>query len=322
MRPEDVLQYAETFALNSAVTEHQRRLLQTALVGLRQQALEGELAQFVHLPLLIYAALEGDEQAARPLAAATSLLFLGLDIFDDIADGDLPTHWANYRTSEINLAAATLLAAIPQLIIAELDAPPERLAAMQRTLAEGLLRMSAGQQRDLATAGSERVSVAEIEASVEMKTGEEVAMFARLAAQLAGASVETANIYAAMGRALGTGGQLSSDCYDIFTAAHSKDLANGTRTLPIALHLERQNGAERGVFLAMLDKARYDAAAQEEVRERLRAAGEMRCSAFVVETYCQRALRLLDQANPHEAARGELRALINSVSFFTKGDER
>ncbi len=131
-RTERVLAYAQGFALSHAVTPQQRRLLETALLGLRAQVGEQGVHPFVDLPLLVYAGLRGDDTPAFPLAAATSLLFLGLDIFDDIADGDLPVHWRGYRPAEINLAAATLLCALPQLALAELDAPAACRAAQPR----------------------------------------------------------------------------------------------------------------------------------------------------------------------------------------------
>ncbi len=320
-RTEEVLAEAEDFLFRHAVNEHQRRLFSTALVGLKAQSRELEYAVFLHLPLLVYAGLRGDDRPAIPLAATTSLLFLGMDILDDLADGDQPAHWAGYGAGEINLAAATLLCAIPQLAIAELDAPADCINAMQQRLAEGLLQMSAGQQRDLALAGSEEAGADEVQAILGTK-GEEMAIFAALAAHLAGATTEIVETCAALGRAIGTAGQLSSDCYDIFTDPDSRDLAHGTRTLPIALHLERQTGEERARFLALLDQAREDAGMREAVRQRLIASGEMRHCAFITEVYCQRAYRALEQMNPLEPARSGLRAMIDSVSFFPKGITR
>lgn len=168
-------------------------------------------------------------------------------------------------------------------------------------------------------AGSADISAAEVEASVAGKSGEQLATYASLAAQLAGAPSEVVTTYAAMGQAIGTAGQLASDCYDLFQASHSRDLANGTRTLPIALHLERHTGTERERFLMLLAQARHDKEAREAVRHCLRAAGELRRCAFVVEVYCQRALRALQQAQPLEPAGSGLRAMIDGMSFFPKG---
>ena len=316
----DVLAGAAGLIQRHAGTAHQCRLLMTALRGLQDPALDDPPLQLacVHLPLLVYASLRGDAAPAIPLAVVTALLHLGIDVFDDLADGDLPAHWAGHRPAEIHLAAATLFAALPQLALADLDAAPACRVAMQRALAGSLLRMSAGQQRDLALAGAATAGPDDIAASVDDKSGEELALFAALAAQLAGAPAALVRTYAALGHALGTGRQFAEDCYDLFTAPHSRDLASGARTLPIALYLERQTGEERARFLALLADARRDAAAQEAVRRCLRAAGVLRHCAVIVEVYCQRARRLLEEAAAGEPGRGGLQGMVDVVSFFPR----
>ncbi|MDQ4076715.1 MAG: polyprenyl synthetase family protein [Chloroflexota bacterium] len=316
-RRQDVLACAEALVRTQAEPD-QRQLLETALIGLQDPVLDDPplLLACVHLPLLVHAALVGDDAPAVPLAALLALLHLGIDIFDDLADGDLPAHWAGWHPSAINLAAATLLSALPQLALAELDAPSATLVAMQRTLAQGLMRMSAGQQRDLAMVGAYSVSAQDIEALVVAKSGEELALFAALAAQFAGMPSEVVAIAAALGRALGTGRQIAEDCYDLFTASHSRDLANGTRTLPLALYLARQRPEEAGSFLDLLAQARVDRVAQGVVRQRLREAGVLRHCAVIVEIYCQQARRLLAQLNAQEPGYRGLQAMISTVSFF------
>ena len=198
----------------------------TALIGLdeqvRAQAAETGGFPAIHLPLLVHGALSGDDAPAVPLAGATALVFLGADICDDLADGDMPAHWANHRPSAISLAATTLLAALPQRAIARLDAPPTTRDAMQAALAAGLLRMSAGQQDDLAMAGSANPDPQAVETSVAGKSGAEMETFAALAALLAGATPAVVASCAALGRAIGTGGQIASDCHDLFTATREQ----------------------------------------------------------------------------------------------------
>ena len=313
-----VLAKAQALVCRHACTDHQRRLLQIALIGLEVQSREMEAPAFTHLPLLVYCGLRGDHRPAISLAAITSMIFLGMDIMDDLADGDRPAHWVGHRPGEINLAAATLLCALPQLALAELDAPPDRLAIMHATLARGLLRVGAGQQRDLEMVDSADASADEVEAVLNAK-GEEMAIFAALAAHFGGASAERAEAYASLGRAIGIAGQLASDCYDLFTDSDSRDLMHGTRTLPIVLHLKRQVGEERVLFLALLERAREDVVVRGVVRERLRTAGELRHCALMVEVHCQRARRTLEQVSPMEPARTGLLAMIDGISFFPKG---
>jgi len=319
-RVQRVLERAGAFVESHAVTSGQRRSIGSALGRLRLAVVEDRdgscVWPFIHLPLLVYEGLCGTERPAVGLAVATTLLFLGLDLFDDVADGDWPAAAPDCSMAEVNLAAATLLCALPQLALAELDAPPPVLAAMQGTLARGLLRMAAGQQQDLASMGAIQVRSTDVEAAVIAKSGEEAAVFARLAAQLAQAPEHLAATWEELGRSLGAGSQLASDCYELFSDPEARDLAHGARTLPVALHLERLEGEERAAFLALLERARQDEASRDAVRARLRSDGQLRHCAFIVETYRQRALRLCEQANPLEPARSCLEAMIGGISFF------
>ena len=313
---EEVFAEVRSLVRRHAADEGQRHLLETALMGLEPHACRSEPVFFVELPLLVYGAIRGDARPAVPLAAAATLLFLGADIFDDLADGDRPVHWDGRSHAEITLAAANVLCALTPLALDALPAPPERKVAMQATLATGLLRMSAGQHSDVTVRQRNQTSAADIEAAVAGKSGEELAIFAALAAQFAAASGEQVEHYAAMGRALGTGAQLASDCYELFTDPESRDLVHGTPTLPIALHRERLGGAEREAFEALLVRARTDEAARGEIRRQLIAGGGLRMCAFIVETCRQGALRSLAFANPREPGAGALRELIGSISFF------
>ena len=187
------------------------------------------------------------------------------------------------------------------------------------TLSRALLKMSAGQLTDLSMNGRDEVRASEIERSVAAKSGEELSLFASLAAQFAGASAEIVSHYEAMGSEMGTAGQLASDCYDIFQAAHSKDLANGTRTLPIALYLEKASAWERRSFLELLDRSRKEDSCIKEIRGRLHEAGILKFCAFIIELHIQRALKELREAQALEPASGELGRLIEKISFFKKG---
>lgn len=317
----EVLDSAEKLALEQAFSVRQRRMINIAFSGLKRN--RETFPAFIHFPLLVYAALRGNIEPAIPLATATTLFFLGVDIFDDVADADLPKLlWDRFHDSEINLMAATFFFSFPQLAISRIELPAERIQQMQETLARGFLNMAAGQLADLSKAGSAQATVDEVEASVMAKSGEEFAMFALLSAHLAQSNTTLMKLCASFGRAYGVAAQLFSDCYDLFKASHSRDLASGTRTLPIAFHLETIKGQARKDFLLLLDRARTDPAAQKMVRNQLLATGQLRKCAFVVETYCQEALHLLSEMEALEPAAGLLRKKIQKVSFFSRKRER
>jgi len=307
---------AENFLKVQSLSRSQYQLFKCALDGLREDFQEEEIPPFIYLPRLVCAGLTGDAEIALPLSVATTLLFLGVDILDDLADGDLPSYWKGYQTSQIQLVSATLLSSLPQIAISELEVSETCRDALQRTLAQGLLRMSAGQYQDLSMNGKDNVSSQEVEASVAAKSGEELALFTALAAQFSGAPPDLVKVYTDMGRAIGTAGQLASDCYDIFQAEKSKDLANGTRTFPIALYLEKKTLEERKLFLDLLERAKESEGVVDMIRATLHSSGILRLSAFVVEVYCQRARTLLTAAAPRDIAVSGLEKFIQKNSFF------
>jgi len=305
-----VLDYAAAAARARMPTPEMASVLETALLGLAAHARRYQRAFFVELPLGICGGVRGETAPAVPIAAASGLLFLGLDTADDLTDGDLPAYWKGHSVADIQIVTLALLASLPQQIIDGLDAPGEIRARMQAAVARGILLMIAGQQRDVHTAGTSEVKGTSVESSVAAKSGEELALFASLAALFAGATSGQVEQYAAMGRALGTAAQLVSDCEDLFGAPHSKDLAAGTRTLPIALAIERLTGEARTGFVALLERARTDASAGAAVRQQLRDAGVLPPCVFYIEIHRQRALAALEAAAPREPYGARLRELI------------
>lgn len=306
-----------------AETELRQRILQ-AVDGLESQVEEEKaFLPFIQFPLTLYPALRGDLGPARSLAVAMTLLFLGIDILDDLADGDLPPHWKNVPESEIQLVAATLLSALPQLVISQLPVLPHIKAQMLAILSQGLLAMGGGQLHDLRGAGQEQIRPEDVERSVEHKSGEEGALIAMLSAAMAGASDAVIQKNGELGRAISTGGQLATDCYDLFQADVSKDLANGTRTLPIAIHLSRLEGPARKAFLAQLDEARTSDATRRLIQRELRTNGVLRLCAFIVEVYCQKARDILGELDIPAEAQQKMDRMIDHVSFFsTPHDDR
>ncbi|MDF5725499.1 MAG: polyprenyl synthetase family protein [Rhizonema sp. PD37] len=318
-RRQDVADEAKAFVKSYETTTLQSKVLATALSGLR--ALDYNRSKSfvpcVHLPLLVYAGVSGNDEQAVPLSVALSLLELGIDLLDNLADQELPLSWQGYSSSVIQLTATKFVCCLPQLALMDLDASTASLLTIQQMLAQGLLKIAAGQLQDLEFQESSHPNVEDVQASVLGKSGERRGMYAALAAQLAGASLETVEAYAEMGRSLGMVLQFTSDCTDIFTAAHSRDLANGTRTLPIALHLQQLQDTERASFLDLLAKAKVDLKARQEVQASLVQAGGLRRCAYYIEYFRQRTKQSLEIANPKEPALSWFKEIISNVSVLS-----
>jgi geranylgeranyl pyrophosphate synthase len=308
---------AEEFAMGCAATPEQQELLATAFRGrrdqIREERREPDDLDSIRLPLLVYAAVCGEEGPARSLAVAIAALWVGIDLLDDAMDGDLPAAWDRFHPTQATLAAATLISAVAPLALSSVDASPGTVIALHQILARGGLAMSAGQQRDVMLTRSATPTLDVVEAAIVGKTGDGMAMMTTLAARLAGATSAAIEAYAEMGRALGVAIQLHSDCYDIFAARESKDLIHGTRTMPIVWQLQRLRGAEREQFLTLLNRAETDHAARDSVREQLVEAGAIRGCAVAIDLYCLRAQQALARAHPLDPAGDALRRRIDET---------
>jgi geranylgeranyl pyrophosphate synthase len=302
-RRERVVRAVDEFVQRHATSANQRQLLETALHALRRRSEQHVFCPFVHLPALVYAGIRDDDEKSIQLGVVTSLLYLGFDLLDDIADGDVKGLWSTFRPAEVQLAAAGLLGAVPILAMGEIDAPSDTIVELQRTMARGLMRMADGQQSDIRLATSREATPSDVADAAVGKGGEEFALFATLAARLAGASEATVASYANFARALGTGLQLASDCQDLFFDQTSRDLRNGTRSFPIALYLDSTSGDSRTAILRLLDDCRVDEITQRTVRQQLRDAGIPWQTMVFVELHRRRALTALGQASPRTSIR-------------------
>jgi geranylgeranyl diphosphate synthase type I len=271
----------------------------------------------IQVPLMVHEAITGDDRPALPVAAACTLLFLGADLFDNVADRELPDHWHTRDSAEANLAAATLLAALPQLSVARLQeqgVPPARLWALAHLFAGTLLTMSAGQHEDLLfPQADEDVTLEACRGMIERKSGSEFALFAKAGAVLASADPCVTESYGAFGLCLGTAGQIASDLRDICNGGKSQDLTNGKRTLPIVFALSTLEEGTRERLRHLLAAARELPECHDEVRERLFAAGSVLYTGLMVKVYQLRAREYLAAASPREPAGRDLRTMLDQV---------
>jgi geranylgeranyl pyrophosphate synthase len=288
----------------------------------RAMALPGVPA--IQLPLLVHAAITGEERPAHPLAEACTLLYFGVDLFDNLIDDELSPSWDNRDPAEASLAATTLLAAAPQLALARLreyGVPPERLWELARLFSETLLAMSAGEHEDVLLTGRVDVRPEMCRGMIERKSGAEFALFAKAGAMLATEDEWVIEQYAALGRCLGIASQLRSDVWDLYGAEWSRDLINGKCTLPVVHALSTLQGEDRGRLLGLLGAARESAEHHDEVRTLLAATGSIRHTTLVIEVYLRRARDNLAATSPLEPAAQALRTLLDEVSLLATSDD-
>ena len=179
------------------------------------------------------------------------------------------------------------------------------------------MRMSAGQSRDLnpVVEGDPQQAAREVMGG---KSGAQFAMYAELAAQLAGAGDAATQSYAAYGAALAIAGQMESDLADVLDEA-SDDLRGGKVTYPIATALARLEGGDRDALVRLLGEARSDPTAQEAVRDRLQGSGALIQTALAIQVEVRRATSALDAADAHGPAADELRRMAREASVLPSG---
>ena len=313
---ENTMRIIYHYALDGAQSAQQRQILKTALIGLETDVRNEEFIPFLEVPLSIYSGIHGDEKPAYPLAAMTSLLFLGIDILDDLQDGDTPPHWQASEPSQRNLAAFTLLCALPQKMISEFEIPNSDKILLQKTLSEGFMKMGAGQLSDLGMTHHHTPNSEAVLNSVIQKSGFELGVFTHLACQFSGVQADAAEPFIQLGCHMGTAAQLSSDCYDLFEAEISRDLQHGTRTLPLVLHLEKLSAHDKEKFYHLLDQAQTDAGLRKTIQKELYQSGSVRHTAIIVELYCQKAHRALKDCNLSNLETNHLQKIIDHISFF------
>jgi hypothetical protein len=300
-----------------------RALLRVHLAVGRRQIDGAVPLACAELPLLVHAALAGTEAAAVPLAGACTLLYLGADLLDNVADDEVPAEWDGRSGAEMQLAASTYLAPLYQLALGRLETSAgidgARLWTLASLFRDALLEMSAGQHEDIRHGTGDDVTPEASRLTVERKSGAELALFAQAGAMLATDDVETAAHFAGFGRCLGAASQIGSDVADLWSDGASRDLTNGKRTLPVAHAIARAEGADRERLLALLARCRVEPAAHAEVRERLLDAGSVRYTALVIELFRQRALRYLERglhgARGADGAAAELREMLTELSL-------
>lgn len=320
-RAERVFAYLDALVGDLPAPRGHLDLLRFHLEEGRAQAAASPALPAIQLPFLAHGAIAGEEDPALPVAGASTLLYLGADLLDNLADHELPARWRAWDPALANLAAATYLSALPQISLARLadnGAPAERLWALVHLFAGGLLAMSAGQHEDLLLAGRENVAPEACRAVAERKSGSEFGLFARAGAVLATDNPRIVEAYAGFGLCFGTAAQIASDLGDVWGEQASRDLSNGKRTLPIVHALATLSDEEGERLRRLLAAARGSSASHAEIRKTLEAAGSLRYAALVVEVYRHRALAYLRAAHPREPYGRTLRALLDGASLLPR----
>ena len=255
-------------------------------------------------------------ETAASIAAACTIVYLGADLLDDVADDDLIDEWSSVGPSGASLAGATYLASLVGLMLDTMRShgTDERtLWSLSTRFSGGLLEMSAGQHQDLSP--DPPTDLDACLSTTRLKTGAEFGLFAHTAAALATDDQGVLSSAEEFGRCLGTAFQLASDVYDIWRGP-AQDLITGKRTLPIVHALEHLDDGDRERLETALLDGRSSAAARSDAKKLMLQAGSISYVAVVIEVQRQKGLRLLADLPLEAEERENLQELMDQASPF------
>ena len=308
---EEVVSFLESLIEDVATGGH-RELLRLHLVESSSEIFSDEVFCPIDLPVLGYYALAPDRPLPVAILGACTLIYLGADLLDDVADRELSEAWIEAGPDAATLAATTFLSSLTYLAIDRHDGTSEQRSELMRVFAEGLVAMSAGQYGDVENDAADSESSL---ATTELKAGAEFGVFMKAAAIGADTGFD-AERFAEIGRAVGTAVQLASDIHDTFRVDPSPDLRNGRTTLPVTHAASVLQGSELDQLRGTLAACAADDSRHAEARELLRRAGGLRYAALIVEVHVQRATRLLGELDLPPGPTRALRDYVTSISLF------
>ena len=294
--PDEVIAVALERGLRSIRLPRHREMFAAAL-ALRRDEPDG-LTLSRDLAPAVFAAASGTTLSRLDIAALSYILWVAFDVLDDVADGDAAAKWPDVSGAELTVMASSLIAATAHEIAATLDESPLVRERLHLRIARGIGEMADGQIADLADTGRADITADRIFTSVAGKTGAECALFAGLGAIVAGTAPERCEHFEQFGTEYGIANQYVTDLLELFADDVSRDLVNGTRTLPIVWHIEGLAGVERDAFLDLLERARRDPAAAASARATLAASPTVRRTLLQIMIHIERARAALVLAQP------------------------
>ena len=312
----DVFSFLQELVDSASPSTGHRRMLRLHLEEMETEIVSDAVFGPIDMPALVHGTVAPGRPPPVAVAGACTLLYLGADLLDNVADRELSTRWLEEGADAATLTAATYLSSLTYLALDRHPGAPAQRHELMSALATALSAMSAGQHGDLCNRAIDpRDSVIH----TELKSGAEFGFFMRAGAIAAGAGPPLPDRFSEIGIAFGTATQLASDIYDTFRVDPSPDLTNGRATLPV-VHAQRVlGGNELDELLKALYAAQHDPSLHDVARAAVRDAGGVRYAALMAEVHVQRSLRLIRDLDLDPVTTVELVDRVASVSVLGGG---
>jgi geranylgeranyl pyrophosphate synthase len=303
------------FLQERAVTPEQRKMFLLAFDHYCERIPVAGNGSNLSLPRLIYMSTsQYEERNADSLAMICNLISIGIYLLDDIADNELSERWIDISPEVIHLVACDILYSLTQYAIAELPVNADIKVNLSRTLMSYYLKISAGQQYEIANRNVMLKEEAVLR-TIKNKSGMCGALYAALAVCLGEGYVCENNLYVEFACALSVAKQIGNDLYDLFFKKSSNDLMNGTQTLPLVMYINATHGAEKLAFIAMLKEARHSEEARVNIRNILLNSDWLNFSIFILSSYIKNAYKLLEQLSVNAFIKEALLLKIKDAEF-------
>jgi len=282
-----------------------------------EEFLEGALPTEAALPLAACRAVGGNPKQATHVAAGVIAAVAALRILDDLLDLDRPgALWEQVGPVQSwNYAAAAQMLALD--IVAGAPLRPEVTARVCRAFTHAFLRVSAGQDRDLA--GLSR-TLEEYWLTTAMKSGFAYGTACAAGAMVGSESSELVSACRQFGLHLGYVIQLFNDLESIWQPDGASDLEQGKVSLPLlyALQVEHPQQEE----LRNLVEAGDIGVQSERVVEILEAAGAREYVVWAALEEREKglnALRVCPEPAGGEALAAYMSGIFGDIELFVPG---
>ena len=188
-----------------------------------------------------------DPQLALDVAIAVEIFMCGVDLIDDIEDGDQTAIIQSIGTARVVNVASALLILAHKALLSLLDVAVDRslILSLLNTLVNASLKSANGQHLDILFENREFADISGEESinMIGLKSGSLMSATMHLGALCAGAEKGICEKFAECGRLLGIAYQLDNDSHDLYNIAQSLDNAENAychKTIKTDLTLEKK----------------------------------------------------------------------------------
>ena len=211
----------------SASDDQRRALLAGLDIGRFGKAAAPDFVMAAHLPLLIVQHFRPGDVLGYAVAVPAILFETGVDLLDDIVDGDLPEEFAGGNPGLALLIATGYLGSAPYAAMADIPVPAAVHRLIVRRITGKWATVAAGEQRRLELIREHETDAEMAFDATTLSSGHRTALYCMLAALALNLSGTAQAALERGGRALGLARVLSNDLQELLHDKDCRDIRRG-----------------------------------------------------------------------------------------------